>query len=87
MMSIITQITLPDDLYERLEQTAQAQNRALDTLIVDLITSSLDTLDEDDDSDEYIIASFRQSWKEAMTGVQTRSIWDLLAELDDSLES
>jgi len=83
VMSIITQITLPNDLYERLEQTAHAQNRALDTLIVDLIASSLDTLNEDDDSDDYIKASFLQGWKEAMTGTQTRSVWDLLAELDD----
>lgn len=82
-MSVITQITLPDDVYERLEQTAQAQNRAVDTLILDLITSSLDTLENDDDSDEYIIASFRQGWKEAMTGAPTRSVWDLLNELDD----
>lgn len=84
VMSIITQITLPDDLYERLEQTAQAQNRALDKLIVDLIASSLDTLNEEDDSDEYIIASFLQSWREFITGAPTRSAWDLMAELDES---
>ncbi len=84
-MSIITQIQFPNDLYERLEQTAQAQNRSIDTLILDLITTSLESLDdnEDDDSDEYIKASFLQGWKEAMTGTQTRSVWDLLAELDD----
>ncbi|MDX2078202.1 MAG: hypothetical protein SFZ02_17350 [bacterium] len=83
-MSIITQIQFPEDLYQRLEQTAQAQNRSIDTLILDLITSSLESLDEtDDDSDEYIKASFLQGWKEAMTGAPTRSAWDLLAELDD----
>jgi hypothetical protein len=82
-MSIITQIQFPNDLYERLEQTAQAQNRSIDTLILELITTSLESLnDNEDDSDEYIKASFLQSWSEFMTGAPTRSAWDLLNELD-----
>lgn len=83
-MSIITQITLPDDLYERLEQTAQSQNRDIDMLIIDLLATSLDSMNDEDDSDDYIKASFLQSWHEFMTGAPTRSAWDLLAELDDS---
>ena len=40
-------------------------------------------IESPDDDDETIRKAFLEAWHEVMTNAPTRSIWDILAEIDD----
>ncbi len=77
-------ITLPKTLIERLKKEAEAQQRALDTVVEDVIEAYL-TEDEDweEDSDEKILADLRESLEDMKAG-RMRPIEELFAEIREA---
>ena len=83
MTTISQQLEVPSELYKRLEALAERQNRSIADLLLEAAEEFVDLEWNEDESTDSVKAAFLEGWHEAMTNVPTRSIWDVLEELDD----
>lgn len=74
-------IELPDAIYQELEAIANRHQRPLEEILIEAIQGYVAQYQEDDD--EIIRETFLAGWHEVMTDAPTRSIWDILAEIDE----
>ncbi|MCU0480776.1 MAG: hypothetical protein MUE54_06125 [Anaerolineae bacterium] len=74
-------IELPDRLYQELETIAQRNQRSIEELLVEAVQGYVTYQYEDDD--ETIRKEFLEGWHQVMTNAPTRSIWDVLDEIEN----
>ena len=78
-------IQLPDVLYRELENIANRYQRPIEEMVIEAIADYVSQYDEDDEAT--IRKTFLEGWHEVMTDAPARSIWDILAEIDDEPEA
>ncbi len=78
-------IELPDVLYQELETIAQQNQRSVEELLIEAVQGYVAHQYEDDD--ETIRKEFLEGWHQVMTNVPTRSIWDVLDEIENDPEA
>jgi len=77
-------IHLPDALYQELEAFANRHQRPITDIVIEVLA---DYVTQYEDDDESIRQAFLEGWHEVMTNAPARSIWDILAEIDDEPEA
>jgi predicted DNA-binding protein len=87
MTTISQQIELPAELYERLAELSKRQKRSIADLLLEAAEEFVDLEWNEDESTESVKAAFMEGWHEAMTNAPTRSIWDVLEEINDEPEA
>jgi len=78
-------IHLPDALYQELENIANRHQRPIEEMVIEAIADYVSQYEEDDEAT--IRKAFLEGWHEVMTNAPARSIWDILAEIDDDPEA
>lgn len=83
MMATISQnIELPSELYDRLNALAKRQKRSIADLLLEAAEEFVDLEWSEDESAASVKAAFMEGWHEAMTDAPSRSIWDILDEIE-----
>lgn len=78
-------IQLPDALYQELENIANRYQRPIEEMVIEALADYVSQYEEDDEAT--IRKAFLEGWHEVMTNAPARSIWDILAEIDDDPEA
>jgi predicted DNA-binding protein len=87
MPTISQKIELPAELYERLAELSKRQKRSIADLLLEAAEEFVELEWNEDESIASVKAAFLEGWHEAMSNAPTRSIWEVLEEIDDEPEA